>query len=165
MWQVLRVEKDEWREKYATAAHAAVFQKYLPKDLERISYALLIVKDDTVIGYVTVREHDSETVYWQFGGVFPTFRRSFVAAKLMEEALLWQKDYAKRVTMFVENTNVAMLKLALSFGFLVIGTRTFIGSVYVDLIKEFSDGNNEHLPEHAKPSAGSKASNTDDKNA
>jgi RimJ/RimL family protein N-acetyltransferase len=136
-WKVEVVSPELWDEKYGVAAHRAVFGEIKPPSIDRISYALLVVKDENVVGYVTVREHDAECVYWQFGGVFKKYRKSIIAVKAIETALEWQKKHSRRIVTYVENTNLPMLRFYLAYGFLIIGTRTYNGQVMCDMIKEF----------------------------
>jgi len=135
---ILRYTPEQWRE-YSEGAHAAVFGKNKPAERDRISYALLSVDEKTerLIGYVTVREHDHESVYWQFGGAFPALRNTTFPVRAYDEAIRYQQRLSKRIGTYVENTNYPMLKMALKFGFLIVGTRNFNGNVLVDLTKEF----------------------------
>lgn len=135
--QVVRIEPDEWAARFSEEIHKLVFKEIKPSFADRISYALLFVCQEEVVGYLTVRETDHETVYWQFGGVLPGVRRRLLGRGCVAAALEWQKAYSKRVMLYTQNTNLPMLKLALGYGFLVIGTRTFKNWVMVDLIKEF----------------------------
>lgn len=134
-WQAIPVTQEDWVAGFSENMHKLVFKEIKPATRDRISYAVLIVKDEEVIGYVTVREMDDENVYWQFGGVIPKFRKSMTAVKCIETAIEWQKQRSRRIVTYVENTNLPMLKFYLSYGFLIIGTRTFEGKVMVDLMK------------------------------
>jgi ribosomal protein S18 acetylase RimI-like enzyme len=135
-WKAIQIGEAEWKEKFSENFHKLVFKEVKPAFRDRISYALLVVKAEEAIGYVTVREMDDENVYWQFGGVIPKFQKSMTAVKCIETAILWQKEHSKRITTYVENTNLPMLRFYLSYGFLVVGTRTYLGHLMVDLIKE-----------------------------
>ena len=138
-WQVIKVSPEDWVAKFAESAHKIVFKENLPARRHRINYALLVTKDEAVIGYVTVREYDDEAVYWQFGGVIPGYRASMTAVKCIEMALAWQKEHgSKRITVYVENKNLPMLRFFLAYGFLIIGTRTYSGATMVDMVKEFT---------------------------
>lgn len=134
-WKAIQVSQEDWVAGFSENMHKLVFKEMKPGYRDRISYALLIVKDEDVIGYVTVREMDDENVYWQFGGVIPQFRKSMTAVKCIETAIEWQKQRSRRIVTYVENTNLPMLKFYLSYGFLIIGTRTYDGKVMVDMIK------------------------------
>ena len=130
------------REEWATLsedAHKIAFSEIRPTSMDRVDYALLGVDDDTLQphAYVTVRELDSESVYWQFGGAVGGSPISTVRA--YERAIDWSLDRYKRVTTLVESGNVRMLKLAMSVGFRIIGCRTFKGTVLCELLLEKGD--------------------------
>ena len=150
---MIKIPAEEWAEKYSQNAHKAVFNEIKPGFRDRISYALLVVKDEIATGYVTVREMDDENVYWQFGGVLPTFRKSMTAVCSIEAALAWQKLVSRRVVTYVENTNSAMLRFYIKYGFLIIGTRTFNGKIMVDLIKDLQDGDAKYVRSDVNPTS------------
>ncbi len=135
-WKVAKVPAEEWQQKFSAESHRLVFGTIKPKHRDRIDYALLVIRDEAPVGYVTVKEYDCETVYWQFGGVFPRLRRSMTAVRAIEEALEWQKKHSRRILTYVENKNLPMLRFYLGYGFLIIGTRTYNNMVMVDLVKE-----------------------------
>lgn len=140
MIKIFRIGKNEW-DSFSEYAHKLAFSEHKPKELDRIDYSLLIVKvdenNDRPVGYITVRENDPRSVYWQFGGAFPEAKKSIYVAHGYRAALDFQKKLSDRVVTYIENTNLAMLKLAFSVGFVVVGTRTVFGKIYVDLLNEF----------------------------
>jgi hypothetical protein len=130
----IKVLRQVWESSYAQAAHLAVFSEHLPPEYDRIDYALLLVdkdKDET-LGYITLRELDKDSVYVKHGGGLPPLLpfHSFAVFRHALGCLL--ADY-KRITMLVENTNTACLKMALSAGFKVIGIRHFKGALLLEL--------------------------------
>jgi ribosomal protein S18 acetylase RimI-like enzyme len=135
-WKVIKISPEEWVRQFSENCHRLVFNEIKPAVKERITYALLVVNGPDAVGYVTVRELDDVNVYWQWGGVIPKFRRSMTAVKAIELAIEWQRQHSARITTYVENTNLPMLKFYLSYGFLILGTRTFGGKIMVDLLKE-----------------------------
>lgn len=135
-WKVLQLSQEEWAEKFSENIHKVVFKEIKPGYRDRISYAVLVVKDEEVIGYVTVREIDNEAVYWQFGGIVPKYQKTMTAVKCIETALKWQKERSLRIVTYVKNTNLPMLRFYLGYGFLIIGTRTYRNDVMVDMVKE-----------------------------
>lgn len=149
-WKVIKLTPEEWANKFSENAHRAVFGEVKPAWRDRISYALLIVKGDDAIGYVTVREYDNETVYWQFGGVLPKYRKSLIAVKCIEAALEWEKAQNKRILTYVQNTNLPMLRFYLAYGFIIIGVRIWKTQTMVDLVKEFDNGNEKPIRLDAK---------------
>lgn len=139
----MKVEKlnpDQWH-MFSEHAHKAVFQKIKPAGTDRIDYALLCIDDNaTVLAYVTVREHDHETVYWQFGGSLDSARGTLKSFRAYQAFVNFQKKATKRITTLVENTNTVMLKFAMKVGFKISGVRMFQGSVLVEHVLEFEGG-------------------------
>jgi len=133
---VERLEKEEWRE-LSENAHRAVFAEYKPAAKERIDYALISLKEGVLQGYCTVRELDGDSVYWQYGGAFPTSEKSIHAYRSYEAFVDYCAERYERITTLVENENVRYLKLAMHFGFRIIGCRLFGGQVFVELLLEF----------------------------
>jgi len=123
-----------WVEQYSENAHKIAFAKHKPAAWDRIDFALLAVNetDNQIMGYLTCREHDHETIYLQFGGAMPGTKgsgRTQLAFGVMLDHLF---SLYKRVTFLVENDNFAMLKLAMNAGFKVIGIRNYHGTVLLE---------------------------------
>lgn len=136
MVTIRQVHKEDWAA-FSERAHLACFETHKPAEWDRIDYALLIENGDTLMGYATCREWDAQTLYWQFGGAFRGTRSSSMTFKGYQAVAAWSKERYKRVTTLIENDNTVMLKMALKIGFKIIGTRTFKGSVLVELLLEF----------------------------
>lgn len=118
-------------------AHLISFGEKREPSIERIDFALLAVSEHKALGYITCREADAETVYWQFGGPFPGTKGSSVSFRCYQAAVEWCKLRYDRVYTFIENSNKAMLKMALEVGFLIVGVRVFKGQILVELLLEF----------------------------
>lgn len=126
MVQVTRVDKQLWKDLYSENAHLIAFDKHKPSHMERIDFALIAGTKDVALGYVTVREFDSETIYWQYGGAFPGTRGTHMSWKGYKALSEWCKAFGyKRITTLIENQNTVMLKMAMQVGFRIIGCRTF----------------------------------------
>lgn len=135
--RVTRLSPAEWQG-FSENAHLIAFGKKKSVDQERIDYALVATSDGgELIGYVTVKEMDAETVYWQFGGAFPPGRGSPRAWTGYKALLDWTASRYKRMTTLIENTNVPMLKLAMHAGLRVIGVRNYKGEVLLEHGIEF----------------------------
>ena len=131
---VLYISPEDWV-KYAEDSHAAVFKEFRPSSMDRISYALAATDESGVIGYVTCRETDSDSLYWQHGGAVDT--RYGVAAYRGFEAFLDNAKPYKRVTTLVRNDNIRYLHLLMKFGFRVIGLRCVKNEIFLELTIEF----------------------------
>lgn len=118
-------------------AHLVVFSEKNVPEQDRLDYALLCVEDKNVLGYLTAREVDAETVHWQFGGAFPGTKGSYVTFQGYKLFVTWTQERYRRITTYIENTNLPMLKFAFKVGFLVQGVRAFRGKILLDLNLEF----------------------------
>lgn len=135
IYQLKMLKPREW-EILSENAHAAAFNKHKPASWDRIDFALLFLGNDVPLGYVTCREHDAETLYFQFGGSFPAARSTSLSFKGYKMAIEWTSTRYKRITTVIENGNVVMLKMAMKVGFRIVGTRTFSGQVLLELLLE-----------------------------
>lgn len=131
-----RFTRHEWKE-YSEEAHKACFGTFKPRDWDRYDFALAARTETTVMGYVTCREMDSDTLYWQFGGSFPGVRTPQGSLRAFQGLLDWVKAKYKRLTFLVENDNCAMLKMAMLHGFRIVGIRNFKGSILLEHLLEF----------------------------
>ena len=114
-------------------AHLVTFGEIRPASKERIDFALIAVDpDETLLGYVTMHELDSETIYWQFGGAFPSMKGTIHTFACYKSALKWCQGKYKRVSTLIKNDNVTMLKFALKAGFRVTGLKYFNGNVLLE---------------------------------
>jgi len=134
---LVRYSPEEWFE-YAEASHKLVFKEIRDPAMDRISFALLAYDSVGPIGYVTCRELDSESLYWQYGGAIEG-RRGLPAVRGFDAFLEETRKQYKRITTLVENGNVSYLHLAMQKGFRIIGVRCFKGQVLVELFKEFEN--------------------------
>jgi hypothetical protein len=138
---MIRVEKlsaQQWQY-FSEDAHKIAFGELKPASLDRIDYALLAVceRDDKPTGYVTCRELDADSVYWQFGGAMPGAKETVKSFRTYEAFVGWHRSHYKRVSTFIENENTPMLKMAMKVGFRVVGIRNFKGSILLEHLLEF----------------------------
>lgn len=138
--QILKIPKDEWSV-CSAKAHLVSFGQGRPPEFERIDYALLAVRGETPLGYITCREHDGNTVYWQFGGSFPGTRGTVLTWKLYQAGIALARESYQRITTYISNENIPMLKLAMKAGFRVIGVRNFKRNILLELMLDFEGGN------------------------
>ncbi len=127
-----------WWSEVSEGVHFAVFQESRAATLDRIDYALIVRDEaDFPVGYVTCRDHDGETVYWQYGGVNPAHSTTVTAVKGYRALIDNARQRYRRIHTLVEAENIRYLKLAMREGFRIVGTRTFKGKVLVELMLEF----------------------------
>jgi RimJ/RimL family protein N-acetyltransferase len=134
--EIREFNANEWY-RYAEEAHKLVFKKQRDPWIDRITFAWLAYTDSGAIGYVTCRELDCHSLYWQFGGSFDE-RRGIPAVRAFEAILEKAKDKYRRVTTLVENDNVNYLHLLMRKGFRVIGLRVFEGNILLELLINFT---------------------------
>ena len=80
MIEVEQIHPSDWKE-MSENAHGMCFESDTPlQHEERISFALLASRKGVPLQYVTCREWDSESVYWQLGGSFPGARKTCEAS-------------------------------------------------------------------------------------
>jgi RimJ/RimL family protein N-acetyltransferase len=130
-----KVTADEWAV-LADSAHLVVFETKERSKLDRIDFALLILADDELGGYFTCKEMDSETLYIQYGGVFPQFQKTIHAMHGYKLFIKWAKEHYKRLSTKIENKNLAMIKMALQVGFLITGVNVFKEKILLELSME-----------------------------
>lgn len=135
---VKKVTKEDWAE-LSEKAHLIVFNQNSKPEMERIDYALMVESNSGIpLQYATCRELDGESVYVQYGGSFPGTKGSTRSLRCAEKLLEWAEFAGyRRVSFFVENTNEAMLKLAMRLGFLIVGVRNFKNKILLEHFKEF----------------------------
>lgn len=146
----IRVEKlpaKIWRQ-YAENAHLIVFDERRKAEMDRIDYALLAVdtETDTPAGYITCREYDSHSVYWAYGGAFPSVRGTNQSFPVYKKFIQWARENYQSVFTQIENTNRTYLKFALQVGFIIRGCRSWDGRVYVELALDFRDAAKVNRP-------------------
>ena len=136
MIEVDKLTPKEWAE-MSQDAHKVAFEEVRKPDMDRVSFALLGRENHIPLGYVTVRELDKESIYWQYGGAFPSSAKSPKVLTCYLKFINYCLELGyRRITTYIENTNKSMLKLAIEVGFLPIGIRTFKNQILLELILE-----------------------------
>ncbi len=139
--RVVQIAKEKWSE-LAEKAHLIVFNEIKKPEQDRIDFALLVESGSGVpLQFATCRELDAESLYIQYGGSFPGTKGSLNSLRAFDKILEWAEFAGyRRLSFLVENTNEAMLKLALHTGFLITGIRHFKGLILLEHLKEFGRG-------------------------
>ena len=114
--------------------HMTVFGELRSQEMNRIDFAL-VVWHEIPLGYVTCREFDCETIYMGYGGCL---KRNTLQNVRGYQMVLNELSFYKRAVTLVENTNIAMLRLAMSQGFLITGIRNHKNTILLELTLEFS---------------------------
>jgi RimJ/RimL family protein N-acetyltransferase len=136
--KVERLSKENWAV-LAEAAHLVVFGEHKSASMDRIDFALLgLSMEGTPMGFITCREFDQDTLYWQFGGAFPDTRGTHRTFSVYQRFIDWCRGKYTRITTLIENTNTAMLKMAMKVGFRIVGIRYYRGSILVEHLLELN---------------------------
>lgn len=137
--RVVRISPEAWAP-FSERAHLICFNEAKPASLDRISFALVVEDENEMpMLYGACKEHDAESLYYQYGGAFPGTKGTIKSFRCFEAILAWAVDNGyRRVSFLVENTNEPMLKLAMRSGFLITGVRYFKGNVLLEHVKEFA---------------------------
>lgn len=135
-----QISPEDWA-LVAEQAHLLAFQERRPAEMNKISFCVTVEekeKPGVPLVFATMRELDSESIYWQYGGVFSPAQKSIKTYACYHKVSQFTKELGfKRVTTYVENTNKAMLKLAIDLGFIPIGIRNFKQQILLELLLEF----------------------------
>lgn len=134
--EIKKLSPSEWA-LYSKDAHAVCFSEHMPTGLERITFALLAVENGEPCAYMTCRENDAETIYWQYGGSFPGTKDTTKSFRAYQAFTRWHKERYKRAVTYIENDNFVMLKMAMKIGFKIQGLRYFKNSVLLEHLLEF----------------------------
>ena len=131
--EVVKYSPEQWYSR-AEDAHTLVFKKQRDPWMDRISYALLAVKNDEPIGYVTCRETDRDSVYWQFGGFLDEFK-GLNAVKGTEKFLNICDEKYNQISDLDKNDNINCLHLLMKMGFRAIGIRVFENEIFLEIYR------------------------------
>lgn len=135
--RIVRIEKEEWSQ-LSEKAHKAVFKETKPVDMDRIDFALVCENEFEIpMTYITCRENDKDTIYFQYGGAFPGTKDTMHSFRAMQMSVRWCKERYKRIHFYVENTNKPMLKMAMKVGFLITGIRNYKNHILIEHLLEF----------------------------
>jgi len=137
MIEIIRCTPDEW-ENFAETAHKLVFKEVRDCGIDRISFALLAANGKDAVAYVTCRELDRDSLYWQYGGAIDEYR-GFVAVKAFSAFHEYCKSRYKRITTLVKNDNINYLHLLMKNDFRAIGIRNFKGEILLEMYWENAD--------------------------
>lgn len=127
----------EWKDGIMKDMYENVFGEYRQENLEKCDFVLICRDDDLeAVGFITCHEMDGETLYWQHGGAAKKIKNSIHVSSHYVHFIKWSIERYKRITTRIENTNTAMLRLALKCGFLIYGIWNFKNKIYLELCYE-----------------------------
>lgn len=128
-----KLSREEWGV-VSQEAHALVFKENRSTHLNTFDYALMVSDDsDTPVAYATIIEMDKYSAYMQHGGAFPAFAQSPKVARAYHLMIAYLKEHNIKISTRVLNTNLPMIKLALSAGLLINGIDFLCGEIFLNL--------------------------------
>lgn len=131
-YKLTKLLPEEWSS-MSEDAHLTTFGVNRPKELDRHHFVMLVTHEKNLGGYFTCLEMDKETLYIQFGGVFPTYQKTVNASVGYALFIEWAaKNYAAVWTR-IENTNIPMIRLAMKVGFLITGVSVNKEKTFLEL--------------------------------
>lgn len=131
------LKKDQWNA-LAENAHLTCFKEERPAHLNTFDFAVMVEENDVPLAYATCIELDSESVYMQHGGAFPSAAKSAKAYLAYKSILNFLRGTHKRASTRIRNTNLPMLKMALKEGFIINGIDYYEDNqVYLHLLNGF----------------------------
>lgn len=136
---VKTVTPQDWKV-LAENAHLVVFEEKWDKELERIDFALVMVKKETneLIAYTTCQIIAPKTIYLQYGGAFPKYKGTAISFLAFQEMLKDLKNQYSKIVTLVENTNYPMLKFYMKEYFTITGIRYFGSHIFLENQYEFA---------------------------
>jgi hypothetical protein len=126
----------------AENAHLLAFHEERSQRVNTYDFALLVEdeKTDTLLGYMACMEVDAESVWILHGGAFPPAKNNSRAVQGFNLMVSYLKQNYARAKLDTLSSNIAMIKLAYSAGFMIAGTDLQGPNLYVILAAEFGDG-------------------------
>jgi hypothetical protein len=135
---LVRYTPEQWSS-VAEAIHSEVFNEFRGKEINRIDYVLVVWHDSIPLGYMTLRESDSASIYIGYGGILPEARKNIRSYGGYMMLLAYLKQRYDRATTLIENTNIEMLRLAFKAGFIVTGLKAFKEYIFLELTLEWGE--------------------------
>lgn len=134
MIRIIRIDREQW-DHMSEEAHRAAFGSERTFLMQRADYALLALdRSNTSIGYISVSEHDRDTVHWTYGGVFSDFKSSITSFRAFQAAIEWTSVFHKNIICTVDNGSSPMVRALNKMGFKICGVRNFQNTVLVEHI-------------------------------
>lgn len=137
-FMVKQVDSGYWKANMSKDSHVVAFGEYRPPDIDRSDFVIIAIDQlDKYSGYITCKEMDSKSLYWQFGGPMPNYRGTIHVINILHSAMHWCRERYSRINTKVESTNLAMIKMHMKVGFLITGSTIFDGKVFLEMAQEF----------------------------
>ncbi len=137
-FEITKHSAEEWKQ-ISEDAFSLVFNEFRPFGMNRIDYALVAVETDSdeICGFITCKELDGETVYWQHGGALPKYQKRIEVYRVFLQFLEWSRNHGHtKILTYVKNDNTAMLKFYMSLEAKIIGVKYINGEIFLEHLIE-----------------------------
>lgn len=131
-----RVTLDEFKS-IAEEAHMVCFNQLRPREKNTFDFALVVEDEDgTPLSYATCINFDTESVYMQHGGAFPSAAKSAKTVRSYHTMINHLRESYSRASTVINAQNISMIKLAWSAGFQIHGADVMTDGVWLHLLNE-----------------------------
>lgn len=135
-----RYTLDEFNQ-LAEDAHLICFKEARPRYVNTFHFALMVEDENGVpLSYSTCLELDKASVYMQHGGAFPSAEKGPLTVRSYHLMLNYLREHYERASTIIKNTNIAMIKLAYSAGFVIHGVDYMQDGIFLHLLNDFLGG-------------------------
>ena len=124
----------------AENAHLAALYEERQRRLNTYDFALF-VEDDTEkpLGYMACLEIDADSIWILHGGAFSSAKQTLRAATGFHLMVNYLRENYFRARLDTKNSNIAMIKLAYSAGFKIVGVEQQGLDLYLNMTNVFRD--------------------------
>lgn len=121
--EVVKISAEEWANICESTMSYSFKDEHWPMEKTRANFALIVQNSETKVPYCfsTLIEFDSESVYMQHGGSFPSAEGTALVGRGYGLMVSWLLNNYKYISTRIWNKNSAMLKLAAKAGFIITG--------------------------------------------
>jgi len=131
-----RLTLDEFKS-LSEDAHMVVFNQVRPRHKNTFDFALVVEDESgTPLSYATCIDFDSDSVYMQHGGAFPSAAKNVKTVRSYHTMINHLRENYKRASTIINAQNLPMIKLAWSAGFVIHGADVMTDGVWLHLMNE-----------------------------
>lgn len=130
-------------EAMAEDAHMAIFGEFKDRKSNRFDFVILVEEEVRTqllkqeervpVGLMACKEIDAESVWILYGGAFEKFRKTSIIVPGFHMMIDFLRTKYKRVRIDSKTSNIAMIKLAYSKGFEIVGVENQLGEMFVNM--------------------------------
>ena len=117
---ITHLPKEKMTEQFMENIHKNVFSENVPGHFFKFDECLIAEKEDSLLGYILIKEITTDMIDIAWGGTFKETRGIWIKKVFNDACDLLLKHY-KVITFQTRNSNIPMIKLGLSIGFKIVG--------------------------------------------